>query len=68
MRREAERLGVAGWVRNLPDGTVEAAIQADDPALAAMLDWCRRGPPLARVDRVERCPDNGVYSGFEKRS
>jgi acylphosphatase len=52
-RREAEDRGVAGWIRNLPDGAVEAAFEGPDAAVEAMVAWMRRGPDLARVDRVE---------------
>jgi acylphosphatase len=44
---------VAGWVRNRPDGTVEAVFEGDRPAVEAMLAFCREGPHGARVDRVE---------------
>lgn len=50
---EARRRGVGGWVRNLPDGRVEAAFEGEEPQVAAMVDWCRHGPPGARVDAVE---------------
>jgi acylphosphatase len=43
---------VAGWVRNVPGGAVEAVFEGDDRDVEAMLRWCRVGPPLARVDRV----------------
>jgi len=49
----AERLGVSGWVRNRRNGTVEALVQADAPAVTAMIEWCRRGPPAAQVEEVE---------------
>jgi acylphosphatase len=52
-RRSATSLGVAGWVRNRRDGTVEAAFEGTDARVEAMLDWCRAGPPLARVLKVE---------------
>lgn len=52
-RKEAEALGVAGWIRNLPDGRVEAAFEGPAPAVDAMVAWCRRGPPDAKVDGVE---------------
>ncbi|CAA9485109.1 MAG: Acylphosphate phosphohydrolase, putative [uncultured Solirubrobacteraceae bacterium] len=52
-RREAERLGVAGWVRNVDDGTVEAVFEGEDSAVDGMIAFCRRGPERARVDRVE---------------
>jgi acylphosphatase len=46
-------MGVAGWVRNCPDGTVEAVFEGDPDSVAAMVDWSRRGPRGADVDRVE---------------
>jgi acylphosphatase len=52
-RAEAERLGVAGWVRNLPDGRVEAAFEGEDAAVARMVEWCGIGPPRAAVVSVE---------------
>jgi acylphosphatase len=51
---EAARVaGVRGWVRNRRDGTVEAWLQGDDDAVARAIDWARRGPPAARVDRLD---------------
>lgn len=52
-RREAERHGVVGWVRNLPDGTVEAVFEGEPAAVRAMVDWARGGPPRAEVTRTE---------------
>jgi len=49
---EALRLGVAGWVRNLHDGRVEAVFQGDKALVDRMLAWCRLGPPGARVEDV----------------
>jgi acylphosphatase len=51
-RREAERLGVAGWVRNRPDGRVEIEAEGPRPAVDALLMWATHGPPRAIVDRV----------------
>lgn len=50
--RRALELGLTGWVRNLPDGRVEAVFQGDRQTVARMAEWCRRGPGLARVDQV----------------
>jgi acylphosphatase len=49
----ARAAGVAGWVRNRPDGTVEAVFEGPPEAVARVLDFCRRGPRAARVDRLE---------------
>ncbi len=50
---EARRLGVAGWVRNLPDGRVEVEAEGERPALAELVRFCERGPPAARVEGVQ---------------
>lgn len=52
-RRAAEERGVEGWVRNLPNGKVEAVFEGEDSKVRSMLEWCEAGPPLARVNRVE---------------
>jgi acylphosphatase len=49
---EAQRLGLDGWVRNLPDGRVEAAAEGPRVRLESLVAWCWRGPPAARVSRV----------------
>ncbi|OYY76369.1 MAG: acylphosphatase [Hydrogenophilales bacterium 17-64-11] len=67
MRREAGRLNVAGWVRNAPDGSVEAVVQGSAAAVDALIQWARSGPPLARVERIELDEAHGRFSGFEKR-
>ena len=48
----ARSLGVNGWVRNLPNGDVEALFEGTRDELNNMVDWCRSGPPAARVDEV----------------
>ncbi|HYA55501.1 MAG TPA: acylphosphatase [Nitrososphaerales archaeon] len=53
MAQLASDLGVRGWVRNLPDGTVEAFLEGDDRKVKRVVDWAKLGPPRARVDRVE---------------
>lgn len=51
-RKAATRLGVAGWVRNKSDGTVEAVIEGPENDVSALIDWCHKGPTLSRVARV----------------
>jgi acylphosphatase len=57
---EARRLGLRGWVRNLPDGTVETAARGDAAAVDAFVAWLRQGPRGARVTGVdvEEIPEN----------
>ncbi len=52
-RSEALSRGVKGWVRNRPDGTVEAVFEGRPDSLEEMVAWCRVGPPRARVEAVE---------------
>ena len=52
-RDQARARGLKGWVRNLPDGRVEALFEGDQTALHGMLAWCRQGPSYAYVDKVE---------------
>lgn len=67
-RREAERLGLIGWVRNEADGSVAVAAQGPDDAVESLLGWCRQGPPGARVERVDVTEAEPVdASGFEVR-
>jgi acylphosphatase len=68
MRSEAERLGVTGWVRNAPDGSVEAVLQGPDAAVDALIAWAQAGPPQARVERVVVTDAQGQFSSFEKKS
>jgi acylphosphatase len=49
----AERYGVNGWVRNLPDGRVEAVVEGPRQQVTDLIDWCRKGPPVARVDSLD---------------
>jgi acylphosphatase len=67
-RDEARRLRVSGWVRNCPDGSVEAHLQGDEAVVQSLIDKLRDGPPGARVDRVEtRDAEPENLSGFEVR-
>jgi acylphosphatase len=52
-REVAGRLGLAGWVRNRPDGSVEVVAEGDESALAELVAWCGHGPPDAHVTDVE---------------
>ncbi len=63
---EARRLGVVGWVRNLPDGSVELEVEGPDDRVAALLAWCQSGPPAARVERVavEELAPTGAEQAF----
>lgn len=65
-RGEAERLGLAGWVRNEPEHSVRALFVGPPGVVAEMLELCREGPPLARVDAVDTHPVEPVpaVAGF----
>jgi acylphosphatase len=66
-------LGLAGWVRNRRDGSVEACVQGDDDAITAVVSWARRGPPAARVSDVvvteseEPTPENKQFEILDTR-
>ncbi|MEE9273706.1 MAG: acylphosphatase [bacterium] len=68
-REAARRLGLTGWVRNLPDGSVELVAEGGAEALEALRAWCRRGPPHAQGEevRAEAGAATGEFSGFEVR-
>jgi acylphosphatase len=69
MQREAQRLGVSGWVRNRQDGSVEAIVHGEPDIVEALIAWARHGPPSARVTHVdETAADEGTYEGFEQRT
>jgi acylphosphatase len=64
----AGSLGVAGWIRNAPDGSVEAVFEGDDERVDSMVGWCRRGPAGAEVDEVEvEGEEPGREEGFHVR-
>jgi len=56
-RRVAEELGVSGWIRNLPDGGVEAVFEGELERVERALAFVRRGPSRARVEQVEVCEE-----------
>jgi acylphosphatase len=64
--REANRLGVVGWVRNRDDGSVELEAEGTDELISALLAWCEHGPPAARVAKVavEELAPTGGDRGF----
>jgi len=68
VRRRAQMAQVAGWVRNNPDGSVEAAFEGEPDAVERLVDLCRRGPRGARVDKADVSdePPQGLR-GFEIR-
>ena len=64
--RKAQELGLSGWVRNRLDGSVEAVVSGDNPAVDAMIAACRDGPFNARVDAVDVTDwTDPVAPGFE---
>jgi acylphosphatase len=67
-RRMAERYGVNGWVRNLPDGSVEAIFEGPAGEASRLVEWSRHGPAAAAVEdiRVETEPPEGI-TGFQIR-
>ena len=66
-RRAAQGYGVCGWVRNRSDGSVEAVFEGDRTQVDAVVQWCRQGPPHARVTavNVDWQQYTGEFSEFE---
>jgi acylphosphatase len=67
-RDQADELGIAGWVRNCSDGSVEARVEGEPQAVSNLIERMRRGPPNARVDdlKVEEAEPEGS-TGFDVR-
>ncbi|MCR4325088.1 MAG: acylphosphatase [Candidatus Curtissbacteria bacterium] len=65
-KAEADELGLVGWVRNNKDGSVEIVAQGDEGKLKQFVDWCKKGPPMANVDRVEEdwLNEGDEFEGF----
>lgn len=66
--KKAGQLGLVGWVRNLANGSVELEAEGTKPAIDALIEWCKQGPPAAQVDQVsveELAPTGG--DGFDIR-
>lgn len=68
-RDEGRKLGVKGWVRNLPDGNVESVVEGDPRAVEAMVQWFHQGSPYGRVSKVTvwEEPTDEKFSDFEIR-
>ncbi|MEW6714974.1 MAG: acylphosphatase [Nitrospirota bacterium] len=68
-RDAAVKLRLKGWVRNMPDGSVEALFEGDEEALGEVLRWCRNGPPGAYVSKIEERWDEftGEFDRFDIR-
>jgi len=68
-REEATRLGIAGFARNLPDGTVEIVAEGEKERIERLIAWCHKGPPGARVSGVRVTWDvgEGGFEGFSIR-
>jgi acylphosphatase len=66
-RNRAVELGLNGWVRNMPDGSVEVLACGDEAALETLRGWLHEGPPMARVAAVQcsRVEDTGEHDGFD---
>ncbi len=56
-QRLANQLGLGGWVRNLPDGRVEAVFEGGKEAVDRIIAWCHQGPPTAVVEQVVATPE-----------
>jgi acylphosphatase len=68
-RQKAEELGLAGWVRNNPDGQVEALFEGPSERVREMVSWCEEGPQRASVENVDTDFEgaSGDLEGFEVR-
>ena len=62
----AKAHGVTGWVRNLPDSSVEAIFEGDESGVKLVIEWCKKGPPKAQVENVDSSFENftGEFSDF----
>jgi len=68
-KKKADQLGVSGWVRNKPDGTVEALFEGDETKVREAVKWCYIGSGMSLVESVreEKAELSGNYSGFSVR-
>lgn len=63
-KEEADSLGIAGWIRNLPDGRVEGLFRGPEETVRAMVEWCRIGPPHAQVTDV-KCKEKALDENWD---
>lgn len=68
-QRKAERFGITGFVRNLPDGRVEAILEGEREKVEKVIKWARRGPFFAKVEKFDASWEDyrGEFEGFEIR-
>jgi acylphosphatase len=66
-KQKAEQLGLTGWVRNTSDGCVEAVFEGEEKTVKEMIQWCRKGPALAKVEKVE-VKNQNLTDGFDNFS
>ncbi|MBW2197672.1 MAG: acylphosphatase [Deltaproteobacteria bacterium] len=66
-KHASDGFGVFGWVRNKRDGTVEAMFEGSEKSVMSILEWCKKGPPIARVTNVDVTWEDykGEFSGFD---
>ena len=66
-KHAADGFGVLGWVRNKRDGTVEAVFEGPEKSVMSILEWCKKGPPVARVTNVDVTWEDykGDFSSFD---
>ena len=65
----ARKYCVTGWIRNLPDGRVEAVLEGEENNVKKTIDFCRKGPPAAKVTKVDASWEtySGTFDDFETR-
>jgi len=68
-KEQARALDLKGWVRNMPDGSVELLLEGEGKAVGEMIEWCRKGPAHARVQDVKIEPESfiGEFPSFDVR-
>ena len=65
-RRQAQSLGLSGWVKNLPDGAVEVLVEGDGEQVEKLVSWCSNGPPAADVSELVESQEEwkGEFDSF----